>query len=32
MQSAVKKYGFKECGIIYTYDGSSRIAFDYIGE
>lgn len=32
MQSAVKKYGFKECGTIYTYDGSSRIAFDYIGE
>lgn len=29
MQQAVKKYGFKECGIIYVADGSPRIAYDY---
>lgn|SRR5574344_1992494 len=29
MQAAIKKYGFKECGIIYVRDGSERIAFDY---
>lgn len=28
MQSAVKKYGFERCGIIYVEDGSPRIAFD----
>ena len=28
MQHVVTKHGFKECGIIYTDDGSPRIAFD----
>jgi len=30
MLSAIRKYGFQECGIIYVHDGSERIAFDYI--
>lgn len=29
MLAAIKKYGFKECGIIHVRDGSERIAFDY---
>ena len=28
MQHVVSKYGFKRCGIIYTDDGTPRIAFD----
>ena len=28
MQHVVSKHGFRECGIIYTDDGSPRIAFD----
>lgn len=30
MQKAIKRYGFKECGIIYVRDHKARIAFDYI--
>lgn len=30
MQAAIRKYGFRECGIIYVRDGSERIAFDYM--
>lgn len=29
MQAAIRKYGFKRCGIIHVADGSERIAFDY---
>ena len=29
---AIRSYGFQECGIIHTRDGSDRIAFDYIEE
>lgn len=32
MQGAIRSYGFQECGIIHTRDGSDRIAFDYIDE
>lgn len=32
MQGAIRSYGFQECGIIRTRDGSDRIAFDYIQE
>ena len=32
MQGAIRSYGFQECGIIHTRDGSDRIAFDYIEE
>ena len=32
MQRAIHSYGFQECGIIHTRDGSDRIAFDYIEE
>ena len=32
MQNAMKKYGFRQCGIIYLADGSERIAFDYLGK
>ena len=28
MRSALMKYGFAECGIIRTYDGTERIAYD----
>lgn len=28
MQSALKKYGFRECGVVYMEDGTERIAFD----
>ncbi|BBF42531.1 histone acetyltransferase HPA2 and related acetyltransferases [Lachnospiraceae bacterium KM106-2] len=30
MQSAIKKYGFKECGIIFVRNGAERVAFDYL--
>ena len=30
MQAAVLRYGFRQCGIIYTRDGSPRIAYDYL--
>lgn len=30
MRSAIKRFGFKECGYIYVRDGSKRIAFDYL--
>lgn len=30
MLLAIRKYGFKECGIINVLDGSERIAFDYL--
>lgn len=30
MQAALRKYGFKERGIIYIQDGTERIAFDYL--
>ena len=30
MQGALQKYGFRECGIIHTDDGTPRIAFDYL--
>ena len=29
MQNAIKRYGFRECGIIHIADGSERVAFDY---
>ena len=29
MQSAILKYGFKECGNIFVHDGSIRIAYDW---
>ncbi len=29
MQSAIERYGFKKCGIIYVRNNSERIAFDY---
>lgn len=32
MLSAIKQYGFQECGIIYVRDGSERIAFDYLAK
>ena len=32
MQHVVSKHGFRPCGIIYTHDGSPRIAFDRIEE
>lgn len=28
MQSAIERYGFKKCGIIYVRNNSERIAFD----
>lgn len=31
MREAVRKYGFRECGIVYMSDGSERIAFDFGG-
>ena len=30
MQNAMKKYGFRQCGIIHLADGSPRVAFDYL--
>lgn len=27
MQNILKKYGFRRCGIIYTHNGTSRIAY-----
>lgn len=30
MQAAILRYGFQKCGVIYTRDGSPRIAFDYL--
>ena len=30
MQGALRKYGFRECGVIHTDNGSPRIAFDYL--
>jgi len=30
MQYLIKKNGFEECGIIYTEDGSPRIAYQYV--
>ena len=30
MQGALKKFGFRECGIIHLENGSERIAFDYV--
>lgn len=30
MQAAIKKYGFEQCGIIDTRDGTERLAFDFI--
>ena len=30
MQSALKKFGFRECGIIHLLRGGERIAFDYL--
>ena len=32
MQHAVEKYGFKKCGIIYTDDGTARLAYHYAAE
>lgn len=32
MQSAVERFGFRKCGVIYVADGSPRIAYDYIGK
>lgn len=32
MQHLILKHGFKECGIIYTDDGSPRIAYQWISE
>ncbi len=30
MQGAIRKFGFKECGIIHIADGSPRVAFDWM--
>ena len=30
MQGALKKFGFRKCGIIHLENGSERIAFDYV--
>ncbi len=30
MLAAIRSYGFRECGIIHIWDGTPRIAFDYI--
>ncbi|NLM83406.1 MAG: N-acetyltransferase [Clostridiales bacterium] len=30
MQAAILSYGFKPCGIIYTHDGTERLAYDYL--
>lgn len=30
MQHVIKKHGFKYCGIIYTNNGSPRLAFEYL--
>lgn len=30
MQHLIEKNGFKKCGIIYTYDGSPRLAFEMV--
>lgn len=30
MQSAIKKFGFNYCGIIYMFDGAERIAFEKV--
>ncbi len=30
MQAAIRRFGFRECGIIHVRDGSPRIAFDYL--
>ena len=30
MQKAIAKNGFHKCGIIYTDDGSPRIAYEYL--
>lgn len=32
MQNAVRKEGFRECGIIYIADGTPRIAYDRVSE
>lgn len=32
MQSAILKYGFKECGNIFVHDGSIRIAYDWFND
>ena len=32
MRSAIEKYGFARCGIIYVRDGTERIAYDYLKE
>lgn len=32
MQNAVRKEGFRECGIIYIADGTPRIAYDRLSE
>ena len=32
MQEALKRFGFRYCGIVHVEDGSPRLAFDYIGE
>ena len=30
MQAAIEKFGFKRCGNIYIWDGTERIAYDYL--
>lgn len=30
MQAAIRRFGFRECGIIHVRDDSPRIAFDYL--
>jgi hypothetical protein len=32
MQAAILAYGFRPCGIIYTHDGTERLAYDYLAE
>lgn len=32
MQNAIRKEGFRECGIIYIADGTPRIAYDRVSE
>ncbi len=30
MRSAIERFGFKECGIVYMRNGTERIAYDYL--
>ena len=32
MRHLIEKYGFIQCGIIYVFDGTKRIAYEFIKE